>query len=254
MQTPSHLANSGLDPSTLDSVRTELVRQGAGLSEAEFYRAFDVAAASSLALFIAAARPVSALGDLPESCGIASFLIHLGWEPIWARSAAAIAVKHGRRRAAECKLIGPAYAAIRFLARPKTNWNSARSRARLLLETDQTTSIIANLFGEAGLQEHEFLDLLGCLVNRLEGDPIRLREIAVSLLPHLSLPRGPKVSAASASYEFLLNIHPELRNAIWPQDRLRGREHVDALTRAIRLEFDVPSFDSRPARRRMAHI
>lgn len=68
---------------------------------------------------------------------------------------------------------------------------------------------------------------------------------------HLSLPRGPKVSTASAAHEFLLNPEIELPRKWRPAAyRNRTAEYVNALTVATRVEFGLPDFDPRPAHRR----
>jgi hypothetical protein len=190
--------------------------------------------------------------EAPESRGYAQLLIQNGWNPTWARTAAALAVRHGRRRAAEAKRIRPVYAAIRTLAGPVRQMRSLRRCAVIILEASQETSIVENLFASVGLHESAFISLLERVSDGRDVDVPRLQAIAQQLHPHLQEPRGPKISAASAAHEFILLNGPEIAGLRWQENRLpRGGTYVDALTRATQLEFGNENFDSRPVVRRM---
>src|ERR1700747_855952 len=77
-------------------------------------------------------------------------------------------------------------------------------RAEVLLAAWDETSIIETLFDEASLIEVEFIGLLKSAVEGREVAWRRITEIAATIAPLLSIPRGPKTSAASASHELLL--------------------------------------------------
>jgi hypothetical protein len=74
-------------------------------------------------------------------------------------------------------------------------------------------------------------------------------EIAATIAPYVSIPRGPKVSAASAAHEFLLKELGQLtgsRAYTWRDDE---GKFTDRKTEATGLEFNEPKFDPRPAYR-----
>lgn len=183
------------------------------------------------------------------SPGIEPLLLGEGWSPLAARAIAKLAVRHGRRREDESRRERAVIDAIRRLANAKQK-RVVLGCARLLLQMASKSTIIASIFGQ--------LDdggLMHSLARSVEVDDVSLpqiREIASSLLPHLSLRRGPKVSGASAAYEFLREYERELRlrGSRHPTYRYRSAEYVSPLTAAIRLEFKRPDFDPRPAQRR----
>jgi hypothetical protein len=238
-------------PETLAQVTSQLAPADASRSDEEISRAIWMGMMVRTALTIAAGRPVSTLEDLPASKGYEPLLIENGRDKVAARGVAALARRHGRRRATEAKSQRPAFDAIRFLAQPGRQTRSVRSRAKRLLTISEETSIIETAFHAARIPEHEFLHLLKSSVEGMDVDLLRLSAIAQQVLPHLRLVRGPKVSAASAAHEFLKEAGPELNGLRSSQPRIRGRVHFDALTRATQSEFENPNFDSRPAVRRL---
>jgi hypothetical protein len=186
------------------------------------------------------------------SPGYEPLFIASGWDPFMARAVAKLAVRRGRRCAKESKMRRPVYEAIRFLAQRVRQTRAILSRAKLILKASADTTIIETVFAEADISETEFLILLRSVIEGKETNRQRIREIAVDLLPNLSLDRGPKVSAPSAAHEFLVEEGTEIHlNRGSNSRRDRSAEYIDPLTRATRLEFDAPNFDSRPARRRL---
>jgi hypothetical protein len=152
-------------------------------------------------------------------------------------------VQHGRRRAREAKWYRAVFAAIRFLGRRQRQTRAIVSRANTLLKAAEETSIIIEIFDRAGVREEEFMDLLRSAV---EGrvDSKRISDIAAGLLPHLSSARGPKVSAPSAAYEFILGGKDDFEKS--------GPFCSDhALAEATKREFGLDEFDGRPAHRRL---
>ena len=110
-------------------------------------------------------------------------------------------------------------------------------RAQFLLGVCEKTSTVQTIFCKAGLDESEFIRALKLAV---EGDQLacrRVTEIAVSIAPQLSNSQGPKVRAASAAHEALLEDFSEMtgrRAYTWSDDTGnddRG-DFIDPLTEA----------------------
>jgi hypothetical protein len=187
------------------------------------------------------------------SPGYEPLLMAAGWGQVAARGIAKLAVRHGSRRADESKWQRRVFDAIRFLAQRKRQRRAILSRARHLLQADNESTIIRSIFGLTDIFEGEFMHLLKLVSEGQNVDYQRITDIAASIAPYLSPNRGPKVSAASAAHEFLLNPEIELSAARRPapyQDQ--AAEYVAPLTAATRLEFGMPNFDPRPALRRVA--
>jgi hypothetical protein len=192
------------------------------------------------------------ISELPPSRGLEPFFIASGWNSIAARGLAALAVRSGKRHAKESKWHRPVFDAIRFLAIPGRKNSAILARAKVLIAAWKDTSIIETVFDKAGLRETEFVELLEATSKGENVDKRRLAEIAAEIAPHLSISRGPKISAPSAALDFLLE-GGALKFITKRRSRSRhsrSREYCDALTEATRLEFANPGFDSRPARRR----
>jgi hypothetical protein len=192
------------------------------------------------------------IGELPPSRGFEPLLIANGLNPVAARGVAAIAVRSGKRQAKESKWHRPVFDAIRFLAVPGRQKRAILARAKVLITAWKETSIIETIFDKAGLRETEFINLLEATSKGESVDCRRLAKIAAEIAPHLSLSRGPKISAPSAALDFLLkNGTSELIKARRPYSRRsRSEEYCDALTEATRREFGNSHFESRSARRR----
>jgi hypothetical protein len=192
------------------------------------------------------------ISELPPSRGYEPLLVANGWNPIAARGLAALAVRSGKRQAKEGKWHRPVFDAIRFLAVPGRQKRAILARAKVLIAAWNETSIIETAFDKAGLRETEFIKLLEATSKDENVDYKHLAKIAAEITPHLSLPRGPKISAPSAALEFFLEDGaPELVKKRRPHSRhSRSEEYCDALTEATRREFATPHFDSRSARRR----
>jgi hypothetical protein len=199
------------------------------------------------------------IAESPPSPGYEPFLVEALRNRIAARGLAMVAVRSGRRRAAESKRRRPVFRAIRFLAQPDRRKDASLRRAELLLAAWEETSIIEEVFDEVGASQpcfkeahpdpFEFIDLLKSAVERREIAS-RLREIAAALTPHLSISRGPKISAASASHElFLENALPDEPPAYTWNPFMD--DFTDGLTQATRQEFGNPRFSPQPARRRV---
>ena len=194
----------------------------------------------------------SKAANLPPSLGYEPLLIENGFSPMSARGIASIAVGHGRRLAAEAKVIRRVHQAIRFMARSGRQKGSLQRHARCLLDAWSGTSIVETIFVSAGLHESQFISLMTGLLEGNDVDVAGIADVAARLVPHLETSRGPKISAASAAHEFILRESPELGALRSPQrSRARGRLRADALTEATRREFRNENFDSRPVARRL---
>jgi hypothetical protein len=199
---------------------------------------------------------IQRVAESEPSRGYEPMLVERGAHPIVARMMARLLVRRGTRIAHESEWYPRVVDAIRFLATPGRRRSAIVTRAQFLLAAWERTSIIETIFGAAGLDVFEFIEALKLAV---EGDQIawrRVSEIAASIAPHASIQRGPKVRAASAAHEFLLEETGQLtgsRAYTWSDDKGnddRG-DFTDPLTKATRLEFDQPDFDPRPAHRRV---
>ena len=99
------------------------------------------------------------------------------------------------------------------------------SRAKLVLAARQETSIVDELFRNAGLYEGEFLSLLQTLIDGGAIDRERIRRLPPQSRPRVRRARGPKISAASGTHELFLETNSFLRPA--------GRAPLERVTQAI---------------------
>jgi len=179
-----------------------------------------------------------------------------GVNPVLARPVGSLTISIGTRRAHESRQLGAVVEAFKFLARRNRQKRAIRSRAKVLLAAYDETSIVHQIFNEAGFSEGEFVSLLTVAVN---GGPLerdRIKEIAATVVPSLPNARGRKASAASAAHEeFLEPIDTLMRRRAGPRRYTYDNEEgdfIDEQTKATRLEFNDPDFDPRPACRRLA--
>ena len=120
-------------------------------------------------------------------------------------------------------------------------------RAEVLLAASEETSIIETIFDEAGLIELEFIGLLKSVVEGREVAWRRITEIAATIAPRLSIPRGPKISAASATHEvFLETVAELLAPRAYTRDPI-SEIYTDRWTAATRQEFRDPDFNPQAA-------
>jgi hypothetical protein len=113
-----------------------------------------------------------------------------------------VVVRCGRRVEIEERRRTDVFHAIRFLAKPGRRNSAVVRRAKLLVAAWRATSIIEMIFDEHRLgDESEF-------IASLEGaafDRDRLTRIAAAVDEVAVTRRGPKIAAASAAHEFLIN-------------------------------------------------
>jgi hypothetical protein len=188
--------------------------------------------------------------ELPPSNGYEPLFVESDYDPILARGLADLAVRYGKLQARDSKRHRIVADAIRLLATSRRK-STVLSRAKLLLAARNETSILEAAFSKAGLSETEFVGLLEAILRGENADYQRLTELATEVAARLSLARGPKISAPSASHAFLLKHQIKLSRKRLPYSRRdRTAKNCDALTEATQREFGDPTFDSRPARRR----
>ena len=123
---------------------------------------------------------------------------------MWARGLARLTICRGKRCANESIKLPAVVGAIRFLAKPGCGRRAILRKAEVLLAAWEETSIVETIFDDADLGASEFIGLLRSVVEGREVACPRITEIAAAVAPHLSIPRGLKVSAASAAHEFFL--------------------------------------------------
>jgi hypothetical protein len=185
------------------------------------------------------------------SVAYAPFLIERGVEPRAAHFLASLTISVGRRRAKISRTLPGIARSVQFLAGPSCNPLSIRERAEVILLAWEETPVIDAAFRDAGLGEGEFIELLKCAAEGGHVDRCRVAEIARAVTPHLKVPRGPKLSVASAAHEtFLGTMDGLVKHGYYTWNSIDS-EFSDALTRATRLEFGAPNFDPRPAYRRL---
>lgn len=88
-----------------------------------------------------------------------------GFAPFLARGLGSLTISVGTREADEAREVAPVVEAIRFLARGDRQKRAIRSRAKLVLAASKETSIVDELFRNAGLHEEEFLRLLQTVID-----------------------------------------------------------------------------------------
>ena len=182
------------------------------------------------------------------------YLKDRGVNPILAQPVGSLTVSRGVRRANESLQLGAIVEAFKFLAQGNRQQRAILSRAKVLLGAWDETSIVDQIFREAGLSEVEFVALLRVVAvnggGPLERD--RIKEIAAAVVPSLPSARGRRVSAASAAHEEFLETAAKYVGCRGYTYNDLERDFVDEQTKATRLEFGDPDFDPRPAYQRFA--
>jgi hypothetical protein len=182
------------------------------------------------------------------------YLRERGADPVWAQSMGSLAISLGTRRSKKSRQIGVVVAALRFLAQGKRQRRAILSRATELLAAHDETSILDEIFREAGLNGAELSELVHLLKGAVDGgslDRDRISNIAAAVVPSLPSARGRKASAASAAHEEFLKFAEIVGHRGYTYSDLEG-DFVDDRTKATRFEFDDPHFDPRPAYQRFS--
>lgn len=179
-------------------------------------------------------------------------LIERGVKPGLARGLASLTISRANRAADERLKLAAVVRAFRFLAKPGRGKRAVIRRAEILLAAWEETSLINTIFVDAGLSTSEFIGLLKSVVEGRETGSGRITEIAATLAPHLSIPRGPKITVASASHEGLLELFASLKDSQAYTWDPAAEDFSDPLTMATRQEFGCPRFSPQSAHRRLS--
>ncbi len=185
------------------------------------------------------------------SIAYAPLLIENGVDPVLAQGLASLTIRLGTRQANESKRRPAVVGAIRFLAKAGRSRAAILRKAELLVAAWEETSLIDKIFDEAKLSESEFIALLKSAIEGRDVAWRRIAEIAAILAPHRSVPRGPKISAASAAHELLLEqLGPLTGSQGYTWDSYK-EDFTDPQTAATRGEFARPRFSPQSAHRRL---
>jgi hypothetical protein len=174
-----------------------------------------------------------------------------GFAPFLARGLGSLTISLGTREANEARRVTRVVEAIRFLARGDRQKRAILARAKLVLAASKETSIVDELFRNAGLHEGEFLRLLQTVIDGGAINRERITTIAAAVAPSVRRARGPKITAASAAHELFLETNASFGlpgGYTWSED---ASDFVDQKTQATRQEFGDPDFAPRSARRRV---
>ena len=170
--------------------------------------------------------------------------------PCWRREWGVLTISLGTLKANESRQLGAVVEATRFLSEVHRQKRATISPANLLLAAWNDTSIISQIFRNAGLSETEFLSLLKAVVEAGAVERERIKGIAAAVAPSLPSARGRKVSVASAVHEVFLEtvgLVASPRAYTWSNV---VEDFIDEETKATRREFADPDFDPRAAYQR----
>jgi hypothetical protein len=201
-------------------------------------------------VLVPACEMLERLEKLPPAPGYEPVLIERGHHSLMARGLSHWIIRSGKEEANKAKMQRIVVDAVRFLAKPGRRRGSISRKAALLLQIGNTSSNLGDVFNGAHISVFEFIE---ALEGAARGDLAacqRVTEVAAVLAPGLSVPRGPKASAASIAHEFLLTLVANMAGQKGYTHDHVSENYTDPLTRATRLAFGDPDFDPGPARRR----
>jgi len=199
--------------------------------------------------YVAAAHLLS-ISRSPPSPGYEPLLVKRGENPLLARLKAHLTVSEGGRIALEARTYREVVAAIRFLAKPNRSRWAVDRKVGVLLAASQETRILRTIFTEAGLGDNILIKMLPSAAQGNEMAIERILDIARMAGPRIRVPRGPKVTAASAAHELFLEKHGTRGASAYSYSDL-DEDFTDDATRATRLEFPGAPFGPQPASRRL---
>ena len=236
-------------PTVLDLFQEHFFPPGSGAER-------DLAEATSKVLQVysrlqsMAGAVMQRIADLPASEGYEPFFVSRGSNRFIARAMAALVRGHGKRCASEARGLPSVVKSIRFLSKGGRSQKPFIRNANIVLAAWNQTTIVEGIFDRAGLDVFDFVRELEAALTGDRAAADRIAQISKALLPHLSIPRGPKISAESAAHEFLKRcngLRDDKSSYSWNEGR---GEFTDAATKATQREFKNSRFDPRPARRR----
>jgi hypothetical protein len=169
--------------------------------------------------------------DSPPSPGYEPLLLQHGQHPMVARMLARLIIRVGLEEANDVRRLRDVRNAIRFLAKPGQNKDAITRKAAIVLAALDETFILDKVFRKVDLSVQEFAESLGAAIGGDECARRRVTEIAAVVAPKLSVPRGPKPSAASIAHELLLSEGKMTGQTIYTWD-VKDEDFTDPLTRA----------------------
>ena len=197
-----------------------------------------------------ACQAVERLENTPPMPGYEPLLVQQGQHPLVARIFSYLLVRGATEAANDAKTNRTVADALRFLASPGRRRRAISQRAAVLLEASNKTGCLSTVFSGFNGSMFEFIGLLDAVVQGDDAACRRVMEIAADLAPRLSIPRGPKASAATIAHELLLSEMSAMTGSrIYTWD-ITTEDYTDPLTHATRLAFANPDFIPGPARRR----
>jgi hypothetical protein len=160
--------------------------------------------------------------------------------PLLARGLGSLTISRGRRQADEAKWVASVDEAIRFLSHGGGQRRAIVSRAELVLAATKKTSIVDQLFLNAGLHEGEFLRLLQTVIDGGAIDRERIKTIATAIAPLRPRARGPKITPPSATHELFLETNASLGLSVGHPKCGADGEYTDPQSQATKQEFGQP--------------
>ena len=182
------------------------------------------------------------------------YLKDRGVNPILAQPVGSLTVSRGVRRANESLQLGAIVEAFKFLAQGNRQQRAILSRAKVLLGAWDETSIVDQIFREAGLSEVEFVALLRVVAvnggGPLERD--RIKEIAAAVVPSLPSARGRGSAQHRRRTKSFLKRLPNMSAVAATRITTSNVILLTSRPKPRELEFGDPDFDPRPAYQRFA--
>jgi hypothetical protein len=193
---------------------------------------------------------VEGIMSASPSPGYEPLLIKRGDDPVIARLKARIFLHEGKKLAAESQRRREVVHAIRVLARPKHSPRAIVKSLKVIVAAWRETWVLRTIFTEAGLNDDLFVQSIGQMsggdINALQ----MVLHIAANSAPKIKLPRGPKLTAASATHELFLESQVRCTARAYTYSEY-DENFVDEATKATRLEFGDERFSPRSAWRRL---
>lgn len=184
----------------------------------------------------------------PPSPGYEPWFVDKGGGRLGARGLAHLLRRGGRRRARDHQWRGIAVEALRDLGM-LSHRSAVKKRADTLLTCWDDSAVLETIFDDAGGDVFEFVRLLKAAQAGQTNVFARLAAIAAALRPFLTVPRGRKTSPASETHALFLEVGRDFGARAYTWKYLEN-DFTDAQTQATRREFNAPSFNPVPARRR----
>jgi hypothetical protein len=186
----------------------------------------------------------------PADKGYAKYLVALGYDPHWAGFLASYIVAEGRRKERDASMFLKMSRAFRFLAKPGRGKKAFLRNARVLLEACEQTNLLELWFTDEPGAGFDFLAALRWAAEGDESARLYVTDVAGKVAASVAVPRGPKITAASAAHEYILDMCLTFLGRKYTWNYVNS-SFEDALSQATKEEFGLRKFDPRPAYRRL---